>query len=144
MLSVLDAANQSEILPSQVALQKATSPDLKAYAQEMVTQHTALGDTMSGVARANGLAPADNPLAEGIRAQTAAATQRLQGLQGMDFDTAYAALMLQSHQAALSTLDEQLIPRARNAQLRTAMERDVRPMVQKHLGQIERIRVGPQ
>jgi putative membrane protein len=140
MLSILDAMNQSEILPSQVAQQQATNPELKQYAQRMVAEHTALGDSMRARAQAMGLTSADHPLAEGTRSQAAAATQRLQGLQGMDFDTAYAAFMVQSHQLALSTVQERLIPRAQNAQLRAALETRVRPAVEMHLRDIERIR----
>ncbi len=140
MLSVLDAMNQSEILPSQVAQQKATNPELKQYARRMVTEHTALGDSMRARAQAMGLTTADHPLAESTRAAAAAVTQRLQGLQGMDFDTAYAAFMVQSHQTALSTVRERLIPRAQNAQLRAALETRVRPAVEMHLRDIERIR----
>jgi len=140
MLSVLDAMNQSEILPSQVAQQKATNPELKQYAQRMVAEHTALGDSMKARAQAMGLTNADHPLAEGTRATANAVTQRLQGLQGMDFDTAYAAFMAQSHQMALSTVQERMIPRARNAELRAALESKVRPAVEMHLRDIERIR----
>jgi putative membrane protein len=140
MLSVLDAMNQTEILPSQVAQQKATNPELKQYAQMMVTQHTALGDSMSALAQANGLAPAPHPLAEGMLATANSSTQRLQGLQGMDFDTAYAALMALSHQTGLATVQERMIPRARNAALRTALETKVTPAVEMHLRDIERIR----
>jgi predicted outer membrane protein len=58
----------------------------------------------------------------------------------MDFDTAYAALMVQSHQLGLSTVQERMIPRAQNAQLRAALESKVRPAVEMHLRDIERIR----
>lgn len=140
MLSVLDALNQSEILPSQVAQQRATNPELKQYAQRMVAEHTALGDSLKARAQAMGLTNADHPLAEGTRATANAVTQRLQGLQGMDFDTAYAAFMAQSHQLALSTVQERMIPRAQNAELRAALESRVRPAMEMHLRDIERIR----
>ncbi|HEU4453237.1 MAG TPA: DUF4142 domain-containing protein [Longimicrobium sp.] len=139
MLSVLEAMNQSEILPSQVAQQNARNAELREYARRMIAEHTALGDSMNAQVAAMGLAPAGHPLAEGMSAINAT-TQRLRGLQGMDFDTAYAALMAQSHRTALSTVQERMIPRAQNAQLRAALEQKVRPAVEMHLRDIERIR----
>ena len=139
MLSVLDAMNQWVIVPSQIAQQKARNAELRQYARRMIAEHTALGDSMNAQVAAMGLAPAGHPLAEGMSAINAT-TQRLRGLQGMDFDTAYAALMAQSHQTALSTVQERMIPRARNAQFRAALEQKVRPAVEMHLRDIERIR----
>lgn len=139
IFAILTASNQAEIEPSQMARQKAQNAQLKAYAQRMITDHTALQDSGNALAQRIGAAPAEHALSEGIRTQTRATGQKLQGLQGMDFDTAYASAMAMSHQQTLATLQERLIPRAQNPELRAALEQKVRPAVEAHLQEIRQI-----
>ena len=139
IFAILDASNQVEIQPSQLAQEKAQNPQLKAYAQRMVTEHTALGDSMRALAQRINVTPTPHPLSEALGAQVQATMQKLQGLSGMDFDTAYASAMAMSHQQTLSTAEQRLVPRAQNAELKSALEQKVRPAVQMHLQQIQGI-----
>ncbi|HEX2204385.1 MAG TPA: DUF4142 domain-containing protein [Longimicrobium sp.] len=139
IFAILSASNQAEIAPSRLAEPKVQNARLKRFAPWMVNNHTALADSGSAVAQRIGVTPTENTKSREIQAQTQRTMQRLQGLSGMSFDTAYAGVMLVSHQQTLAALDTAIIPSARNPELRTLLERTVRPMVQVHLDSIRQI-----
>jgi putative membrane protein len=142
MLSVLDAFNRAEIEPSQMAQSQAQGAQVKEYAQRMITEHTALGDSMRALAQAAGMSPQPHPLAESTNAETQTAAQQLRSQQGAGFDTTYIRVMIQSHEKALATVNERMIPRAQNPQLRAALEQKVRPAVEMHLQQARQLQGG--
>ena len=137
--AILAASDTAEIQPSQLAGQKAQNTALRDFAQRMINDHGMLSDSLQALALANGITPAPSALSQQIHSRTQTTLQQLQGLSGAGFDVAYARAMADSHQAALTTIDSQLIPSARNPQLRTALEQRVRPTVAMHLDEIRRI-----
>ena len=136
IVAVLSVADSSEISPSLLAEQRGESAQVKEYARMMIRDHGALEDSLLAMARQNGLTPEPNPTSEQMRSEAQATLQRLQGLDGAAFDSAYVQAMIASHQTALAAIDSQLLPAAQNAQLRTALEQKVRPAVVAHLEQV--------
>lgn len=137
--AILSAANQAEIRPSQLAQQRAQNQQVRQYAQRMITDHTALEDSMQALTRQHNITPQDNQLSRQMLAQTDSVTQRLQGLQAAEFDREYMRFMVQSHQMTLDTIDRQLLQSAQNPQLRTAVEQRVRPAVAGHLQEAQQL-----
>lgn len=137
--SILAAADSSEILPSEIAIESAQSPQLREYAERMVTDHTALSDSLAAITASAGIVPRPNRESDVIQTQTRATLEALRAHEGAAFDSAYAAAMVQSHEAALNLIDGQLIEGASNPQLRAAIETRVRPAVAAHLEQIRQI-----
>lgn len=142
IVAVLSAADSSEILPSQLAAERAENAQVKEYARMMVRDHGILEDSMAALAQQNAITPAPNAMSQQMAAQTQSTVQSLQGLSGAAFDSAYVAWMVQSHQTALDALDQRLLPAAQNPQLRAAIEQKVRPTVQTHLQQIQQLRTS--
>ncbi|MDQ3604988.1 MAG: DUF4142 domain-containing protein [Gemmatimonadota bacterium] len=105
----------------------------------MITDHTALEDSMQALTRQHNITPQDNQLSRQMLAQTDSITQRLQGLQAAEFDREYMRFMVQSHQLTLDTIDRQLLQSAQNPQLRTAVEQRVRPAVAGHLQEAQQL-----
>lgn len=137
--AILAASDTAEIAPSQLAEGRAMDTQVTEFAAMMVRDHGMLSDSLRAVTQANGIVPADNQVSQQLRTQTQATGQALEGLTGAAFDSAYVAAMVQSHEAALNLIDNQLLPAAGNAQLRTAVEQKVRPAVAAHLEQIQQI-----
>ncbi len=137
--AILSAANQAEIRPSQLAQQRAQNQQVRQYAQRMITDHTALEDSMRALTRQQNVTPQDNQLSRQMLAQTDSVTQRLQGLQAAEFDREYMRFMVQSHQLTLETIDRQLLQAAQNPQLRTAVQQRVRPAVEGHLQEAQQL-----
>jgi putative membrane protein len=82
----------AEVQFGQLAAQKAESDDVKAFAQKMVDDHTALNNEMAPIADSLGVrAP------KTINKVDQAEYDKLNGLSGSDFDTEYLTAMVKAH-----------------------------------------------
>lgn len=137
--AILSAADSAEIVPSEIAIEAASSQQLRDYARRMVEEHRALSVSVAAVTREAGITPRPNREASLLATQTRATVESLRAHAGAAFDSAYAAAMVQSHEMALNLIDSQLIEGASDERLRTAIETRVRPAVAMHLEQIRQI-----
>ena len=83
----------AEVEMGQLALQKATSPEVKQFAQRMVSDHTQANQELMLLAKSEGM---DLPFQ--VDAKHKSAMERLQGMYGTAFDTAYMQSMVQDHE----------------------------------------------
>lgn len=137
--AILSVSDSGEIRPSQAAQQQAQNAQVKEYAQMMVTEHSMLEDSLRALTGRLGVTPAPNALSQQLRTQADSAMSALQGQSGAGFDRAYMQWMVASHQATLTALDTQLIPAIQNAEMRTAVQQQVRPRVEQHLQRAQQI-----
>jgi putative membrane protein len=86
----------AEVQLGQLAAQKATNPDVKAFAQKMVDDHSALNEKMMPFAQQVGVTP---PTAMDKKDQ--ALYNQLKGLSGDAFDKAYVKAMVTDHKKDL-------------------------------------------
>lgn len=96
----LTRASQSdfdEIKLSQLAAGKSNDPDVKAFANRMVTDHTSLEQQMKPFADQWGLTPASS-----LDSEHQALYEKLDGLSGKDFDKEYMGAMDKDHHMALT------------------------------------------
>jgi putative membrane protein len=84
---------QAEVEMGQLAAQKATSPQVKQFGQRMVTDHTQANQELVQLAASENLS-----LPTQVDAKHKADMDRLRGLSGTAFDTAYMQDMVQDHQ----------------------------------------------
>jgi putative membrane protein len=96
-LATAAQADQNEIALSKLAEQKASNPDVKAFAEKMVTEHTQMTDSMKPFAESWGLTPPTGPDAEHQKEWA-----KLNGLSGADFDKEYMSDMVSDHTKAYS------------------------------------------
>jgi len=91
--------NATEIDLSRDAADRSTNPEVKKFAQMVITDHTAAGDKLSSVVASNNIpaAPANTDKAEHKR-------EDLDKKQGADFDRAYIDAMIDGHDKLLSKL----------------------------------------
>jgi putative membrane protein len=90
-------SDQNEIALSKLATEKATNPEVKAFAQKMVTEHTKMTASMKPFADSWGLTPPHRPDADHQKE-----LDKLNGLSGADFDKEYIDQMVSDHAKALS------------------------------------------
>jgi putative membrane protein len=91
-----------EVELGKLAQQKASSPDVKQFGAEMVTDHTKLNMELGSVATASGLTvPTD------LSPQQEAEYKKLTNLSGPKFDTAYLKLMVKAHTGDLAAFQEE-------------------------------------
>jgi putative membrane protein len=95
-------SDYTEIQFSQLALQQATNPQVKAYAQKMVDDHTKLEAEMKPFADKLGVTPVTTLDAEHQQKYDA-----LKQMSGMNFDKTYMTGMDQDHHIALDLFKQQ-------------------------------------
>jgi len=140
IVAILAAADRAEITEGTYARTHARSRDVRAYGRMMVTMHTAASNRMTALARRLRISPIEGAESRSLTREAAATNVRLAQLTGDDFDRAYLDAEITAHAHLLEVLDRTLIPSARTAELRTAIQSDVRPMVSSHLARARTLR----
>jgi putative membrane protein len=130
--SVVLTANQVDIDAGKLADATSTSPEVKAFAQLMIKDHTGVNQAATDLARTLNLTPQDNPTSRGLKQGGDRNLQRLKALTGAAFDRAYVDNEVTYHASVLEALDKTLIPNALNAELRALLVK-VRPAFVAHL-----------
>ena len=97
-VKTVSSANFFEIESSKLALEKSASDDVKAFAQQMIDDHTKAGEKLAGILKKEGtdLPPRD------LAPKQADALELLKKFDGKDFDAAYVSLQHGAHMEAVS------------------------------------------
>ncbi|HET7401135.1 MAG TPA: DUF4142 domain-containing protein [Usitatibacter sp.] len=135
---IVVTANQVDIDAGKVAEKHGSSADVKAFAKQMVTDHTAVNKQATDLAKKLGVKPEDNPTSQSLKKGGQDNVKKLNGLKGKEFDKAYIDQEVTYHQAVLDAIDKTLIPNAKNAELKALIEK-VRPAIQGHLDHAKQI-----
>ena len=130
--AIVVTANQVDIDAGDYAQAHASADDVKAFARQMVTDHTAVNKSATDLAGRLHLTPEDNPTAQSLKKGGDDNVAHLKTLSGPAFDRAYVDHEVAYHEAVLKALDSTLIPSAGNADLKALMVK-VRPAFVAHL-----------
>lgn len=131
-------ANTEEIQAANLALTRSNTPAVREFAQRMITDHTRANQRLETIMRNRNMQPRSNTVTQQQQARTSQAMQSLQQLHGADFDRAYIADQIALHQWLLQTIDQVLIPSARDRELERLLT-ETRPTVAAHLEQARQI-----
>ena len=140
--AVASTSNMSEILPSQVALDKAQNAQVRQFAQRMITEHQRFEQQMQQMLQQKGVAPEHNAYSYQLERNLQPMMRELQAASGAQFDRLYMQHQVGSHMNTLHALDTSLIPNARDAQMKTMLSQQVRPAVAAHYAEAQRIQAG--
>lgn len=91
----------AEVQMGNLALQKASNADVKAFAQRMVTDHSKANAELAQLATTKGLA-LPTELADAHKS----GYEHLNGLSGAEFDKAYMQHMVADHETAVADFDK--------------------------------------
>jgi len=124
--------NEAEVALGQLAQQKAESPDVKAFGERMVNDHTMANDELKQVASEKGVSLPSRPNAEGT-----AEKARLEKMSGAQFDKAYMNYMVAEHKKDVAEFQKEAThandPAVKNFAQTTL------PTLQSHLQEAESI-----
>ena len=129
---IVVTANQVDIDAGKFAAAKATNPEVKKFAQTMVTDHSGVNKQAIDLATKLGVKPEDNDTARSLYDGGKANIDNLKTLKGKEFDKAYVDHEVAYHQAVLDAVDKTLIPGAKNEELKALLVK-VRPAFVAHL-----------
>jgi putative membrane protein len=138
IVGIVGAANQIDIDHSKLALAKSNNKEVKAFAQQMVMDHTAVQKSVTDLAAKLNVTPADSDTSKGLQAQADETTKLLNGLYGTAFDKAYIDNEVAYHKAVIDAVGNTLIPNAQNAELKAALTGAV-PMFHGHLEHAQKV-----
>lgn len=130
--AIVLAANDADISNGKQAQIKSKNADVKAFAKQMITDHTATNDKAKALAQKLSLTPEDNDTSRGIKAQQDSIRASLKAMSGGNFNKAYVDNEVSYHETVLNAIDTALIPNAQNAELKQLLT-DTRPVVAEHL-----------
>jgi putative membrane protein len=94
----------AEVQLGQLAADKAASPDVKAFGQKMVTDHTALNNDLKPIAESMGVM-----LPRKVKKDDQAEYDKLSALSGDDFDKEYLTFMVKDHHADLRAFRQESV-----------------------------------
>ena len=129
---IVQTANQIDINHAKLALKKTSNPQVKEFANQMISDHTSLQKSVNDLAKKLGVTPEDSPTSKQLKQQATDETKKLTSLRGNAFDKEYASHEVAYHQAVIEAAKTTLIPNAKNAELKSAVE-GAAPLLQGHL-----------
>ena len=120
------ASDLAEINLGRLAATRAASPDVKKFAEHMVTDHTKASKELLQIANKQGL-----KLAPTMDAKSQALANRLIGLKGAAFDEAYMKHQVMAHQTAVKAFKAQA-QSGKDMELKSFATKNL-PAMEKHL-----------
>lgn len=118
--------NLVEVDLGRLASEQAQSPEVKAFGQRMIQDHSQARDTLSQIAQRHNLTPPDQ-----IDQTEQSAKDRLTDLSGEDFDRQYIQKMVSDHQKAVA-LFERHASMAKNPEVKDHIQQFL-PVLREHL-----------
>lgn len=140
IVAAVAAADRDEITLGSYAQSRASNLEVREFARMMVTAHTDASARMSAIAQRLNITPVEGAESRSLITEATATRRRLSRLRGAAFDRSYLDAEIASHSHLLDVIDRKLIPSARTADLRTALQNDTRPMVATHLAHARSLR----
>jgi putative membrane protein len=142
LLRQIHVANQDEIELGKMALDKAQSSEVKKFANQMVTDHTAADQKLTELAKKTNLdlnATPYDPVVQAYQSAADDAKKALRGASGMQFDVGYVAPQVHMHTVALKLIDE--AERTASGDAKKFLE-ETRPTVESHLEHAKTLQRG--
>jgi putative membrane protein len=142
LAAVITAINTGQIQAAQVAATRASTPEVKKFAREMLTQHREMQSHASQVFSKQQITPSDNAISNQLKSDAQTELSTLQGERGKEFDRDYIDGQIRDHNHALELIDR-MMANAKSPELRTELQ-NARAKVENHLRDAERIQTSLQ
>ena len=104
------------------ALAISKNKEVRAFAEQMVKDHTAVNEQALALVKKLKVTPEDNATSKALTTQAAAKRAELAKLSGAAFDKAYIANEIAFHKTVNGALETQLIPSASNGELKSLLQ----------------------
>lgn len=129
---IVVTANQIDVDAGKIAKARSKNKEVQKFAQQMITDHTAVNKQASALAKKLKVKPEQSDTSKSLQQGAKENMANLKKLKGAAFDRAYVGHEVAYHEAVLDAIDKVLIPSAQNAELKGLIEK-VRPAFVAHL-----------
>ena len=130
--AIVVGANKIDISAGEIALQRSNNPEVKKFAERMITDHKAVLNSAVKLVTKLGVTPVNNSLVATLSKQSQEHEAKLRTLSGKAFDKAYIDHEVAYHEAVIGVIEDQLIPGATNQELKDTLV-SVVPAFKAHL-----------
>jgi putative membrane protein len=115
-------AGQIDIEAAKQALSISKNKDVRAFANDMVRDHTAVNKQALALVKKLKVTPEDNDTSKSLTKAAAAKRAELAKLKGAAFDKAYVDNEVAYHKTVDNALETLLIPSSNNAELKSLLQ----------------------
>ena len=129
---IVVTANRIDVDAGKLAKSKSKNKEVKDFAQQMITDHTAVNKQAAALAKKLGVKPEESDTSKSLKQGAQQNVANLKKLKDGAFDKAYVDHEVAYHQQVLDAIDKVLVPSAQNAELKGLIEK-VRPAIAAHL-----------
>ena len=129
---IVVTANQIDVDAGKLAKSRSKRSDVQQFAQQMITDHTAVNKQAAALAKKLKVKPEQSDTSKSLKQGARENMAKLKKLKGAAFDKAYVDHEVAYHEQVLGAIDKVLIPSAQNAELKGLIEK-VRPAIAAHL-----------
>jgi putative membrane protein len=131
-------ADNIDIQAAHQALKKSKNKDVRAFAQDMVRDHTAVNKKALALVKKLKVTPEDNSTSQSLSKEAADKRGELAQLSGAAFDKAYIDNEVAYHKTVDDALQNTLIPGASNSELKGLLTTGLK-IFQGHLQHAEHV-----
>jgi putative membrane protein len=131
-------AGDIDVKTGQLALEKSQNKAVRAFASDMVRDHTAVNDKALALVKKLNVTPEDNGTSKALTEQAAQKHAELSKLSGAAFDKAYVDNEVAFHKTVDGALETTLIPSASNGELKGLLKTGLK-IFQGHLAHAEHL-----
>ena len=125
-------ADTVDVDAGKQAAEKADSEQVKAFAETMVRDHTAVNAKAIALAKKLGVTPEESATSKSLKSDGDKMLAKLKGMSGPEFDKAYVDNEVAYHEAVIGVVTKSLIPNTKNAELKSLLE-SAGPIFTSHL-----------
>jgi putative membrane protein len=111
-------ADLIDIRYAHLALALSTNEAVRAFAETMISDHSAVNTKALDLLQKLGVTPEDNFLSKQLNEGADKIVANFLTMKGADFDRAYAANEMAYHQAVIGIVDKDFIPNIENAEMK--------------------------
>ena len=140
IVASVNAFQRGEIALGHYAVAHARNFEVREYGRSMVSAYTNSDGRLTELARSLAIVPERGVASRRIANEATATQRRLARLGAEAFDRAYLDAEITACSRMLEQLDRTLIPSAGRADLRNALQLEVRPMVAANLTRARNLR----
>ena len=136
--AIVVTANQVDIDAGKLAKSVSQNADVKAFAEQMIADHTGVNKSATQLVTKLKVTPEDNETSQSLKKGGDDNLKNLESLKGAEFDRAYIDHEVTYHQNVIDALDNTLIPSAKNGELKALLV-SVRPAFVAHLAHAKEV-----
>lgn len=135
---IVVTADTVDVNYGKLAVKTTENPEVKAFAETMIRDHSSVNDQATALAKKLGVTPQKSELSKNLDANGKKKLDKLKELSGSEFDKAYIDNEVTYHEAVIGVMDKTLMPNVKNPELKALLEKG-RPIFVSHLEHAKKI-----